>query len=90
MSYEERINHLKDEFSKNSHKLRMADATDLREWVESLEVAKRKADEYEAKAKAFDEISFVFVDSLANNYDDHSIVQNIAKVIENEKGDYYV
>lgn len=25
MSYEERINHLKDEFSKTSHKLRMAD-----------------------------------------------------------------
>ena len=25
MSYEERINQLKDEFSKNSHKLRMAD-----------------------------------------------------------------
>ena len=40
------------------------------------------------KAKAFDEISSVFVDSLANDYDDHSIVQNIAMVIENESGGY--
>ena len=40
------------------------------------------------KAKAFDEISFVFMDSLANDYDDHSIVQNIAMVIENESGEH--
>lgn len=57
---------------------------------ETIRGAHKQLDEYEAKAKAFDEISFVFVDSLANDYDDHSIVQNIAKVIENENGDYYV
>lgn len=56
------------------------------DWIGYKINGSSKTDEYEAKAKAFDEISFVFVDSLANDYDDHSIVQNIAKVIEYESG----
>ena len=63
-------------------KLSPNDSADLLEWVESLEIAKRKADEYEAKAVAFDRIK-AYSDKAING-DIHSLIlaEGIIDVVE--------
>ena len=58
------------------------EATDLREWVESLEVAKRKANEYEAKAKAWDKYKSHMESHIAGEINEEEFVSDL-------KSDYF-
>ena len=51
-----------------AEELSLSDAYDLLEWVESLEVAKSKIDEYEAKAKAFDAVLKAYDESFSREH----------------------
>lgn len=68
-------------------KLSPNDAADLLEWVESLEFAKRKVDEYEAKAKAFEKvagIAYWYFERVNPEYADFSDYEGFYDDIKDE------